>query len=178
MQRFRAFLLAAVAAALVTPAAHAKTPLPTKAQGSGNEPTAGGGVMPGTPVVARYALVVLDISFDQIELYLFPKKVACNDVNFATPPFVDVIVETQGAPILIGKPSLQNGHAFVHAEFHPTTTGSKYFALQLGSLIAFTHVDPKIGSLWHGTLTVKKQTFEHHTFSYNGTFAAVWCGKD
>jgi NADH:ubiquinone oxidoreductase subunit 3 (subunit A) len=178
MLRLRVLVLAAVAAALVVPAAHAKTKLPTKAQGSGNEPTAGGGVMPGKPFAAHYALVVLDISFDQIELFLFPKKVACSDVNFATPPFVDVIVETQGAPILIGKPSLQNGHAFVQAEFHPTTTGSKFFALQLGSLITFTHVDPKIGSVWHGTLTVKKQTFEHHTFSYDGTFAAVWCGKD
>ena len=48
--------------------------------------------------------------------FLFPKKVACNDVNFATPPFVDVIVESQGAPILLGNPSLQNRHAFVQAD--------------------------------------------------------------
>jgi NADH:ubiquinone oxidoreductase subunit 3 (subunit A) len=95
MLRLRVLVLAAVAAALVVPAAHAKTPLPTKAQGSGNEPTAGGGVMPGKPFAAHYALVVLDISFDQIELFLFPKKVACSDVNFATPPFVDVIVDSR-----------------------------------------------------------------------------------
>jgi NADH:ubiquinone oxidoreductase subunit 3 (subunit A) len=174
----RLLVLLAVAAALAAPAANAKTPLPTKAQGSGNESTAGGGVMPGKPFTAHYALVVLDVTFDQIELFLFPKKVACSDVNFATPPFVDVIVDSQGAPMLIGKPSLENGHAFVQVEFHPTTTGSKYFAIQLGATLTFTHVDPKHGSPWHGTLTVKKQTFERHTFSYDGTFAAVWCGKD
>ena len=178
MRGMRVLVLLAVTAALAASAAHASTPVPTRPVGTGNEPTAGGGVMPGKPFVAHYALAVLDISFDQIEVFLFPKKVACNDVNFATPPFVDVIVDSQGAPMRIGSPSLQNGHAFVQAEFHPTTTGSKYFALQLGAVITFTHVDPKHNSLWHGTLTVKKQKFEGHTFSYDGTFAALWCGKD
>ena len=177
MLRLRLLLVLAVAAALLSPAANAKTPLPTKAQGSGNEPTAGGGVMPGKPFAAHYALAVLDISFDQIEVFLFPKKVACSDVNFATPPYVDVIVETQGAPMLVGKPSLQNGSAFVQVDFHPVKS-SKYYAIQPGASITFTHLDPKINSLWHGSVTVKKQQFEGHTFSYRGTFAAVWCGKD
>jgi hypothetical protein len=58
----RLLLLVSLALAAALPAAaHAKTPLPTKAQGSGNEPTAGGGVMPGKPFTARYALVVLGI---------------------------------------------------------------------------------------------------------------------
>jgi hypothetical protein len=177
MPRVRLLVLLAVATALLSPAANAKTPLPTKAQGSGNEPTAGGGVMPGKPFTAHYALAVLDISFDQIELFLFPKKVACSDVNFATPPYVQVTVETQGAPILVGKPSLQNGSAFIQVDFHPVKS-SKYYAIQPGASITFTHVDPKHNSLWHGTLTVKKQKFEGHTFSYSGTFAALWCGKD
>ena len=173
----RGFLLIAAAAVVLAPAALAKTPLPTKAQGSGNEPTAGGGVMPGAPFRAHYALAVLDISFDQIELYLLPKQVACNEVLFQQPPFVAVTVETQGAPILVGKPSLQNGSAFVQVDFHPAKS-SKYYAIQPGASITFTHVDPKIGSTWHGSVTVKKQTFEGHVFSYAGTFAARWCGKD
>jgi hypothetical protein len=173
----RRLLLVAVAAALLAPAASAKTPLPTKAQGSGSEPTAGGGVMPGKPFVAHYAVVQLDITFDQLEIFLFPKKVACSDTAFTLPPYVEVTVETQGAPILVGKPSLQNGSAFVQVDFHPAKS-SKYFAIQPGASITFTHIDPKIGSMWHGSVTVKKQQFEQHTFSYSGTFAALWCGKD
>ena len=173
----RRLLLVAVAAALLAPAALAKTPLPTKAQGSGNEPTAGGGVMPGKPFAAHYAIVQLDITFDQLEVFLFPKKVACNETAFTLPPYIEATVETQGAPILVGKPSLQNGSAFVQVDFHPARS-SKYYAIQPGASITFTHVDPKIGSMWHGSVTVKKQQFEKHTFAYSGTFAALWCGKD
>jgi hypothetical protein len=177
MPRLRLLALVAVAAALLVPTASAKTPIPTKAQGSGNEPTAGGGVMPGKPFAAHYAIVQLDITFDQLEVFLFPKKVACNETAFTLPPYVEATVETQGAPILVGKPSLQNGSAFVQVDFHPAKS-SKYYAIQPGASITFTHVDPKIGSMWHGSVTVKKQQFEQHRFSYSGSFAALWCGKD
>jgi hypothetical protein len=60
---------------------------------------------------------------------------------------------------------------------HPAKS-SKYYAIQPGASITFTHLDPKIGSVWHGSVTVKKQKFEGKTFSYSGTFAALWCGKD
>lgn len=175
----KAPLLAALAAASVAlaPVAHASTPLPTKQQGTGSEPTAGGGVMPGKSFSARYALAVLDISFDEIEIYLFPTKVACNGIAFADPPYVEVIVDTAGSPLIVGKPSLQNGKAFVQVEFHPSTI-DKYFAIQPGASVTFTHVDPAPGSKWHGSVTVKRQRFEGHLFSYNGTFAARWCGKD
>ncbi|MGZ4355040.1 MAG: hypothetical protein ACXVZ4_16020, partial [Gaiellaceae bacterium] len=70
MSRAASLVAIAVAAAVLASGAGAKTPLPAKPQGSGNEPTAGGGVMPGAPFTARYALAVLDISFDQIEIFL------------------------------------------------------------------------------------------------------------
>jgi len=177
MRAIRLLILLAVAAALLSPAANAKTPLPAKQEGKGNEPTAGGGVMPGKSFTAHYAVALLDTSFDQIEIYLFPKHVACSDVAFANPPYVVVNVDTHGSPLLIGRPSLQNGQAFVQVDFHPTT-GNKYFAIQPGASITFTRVDPAKNGLWHGSVTVKKQKFEGHTFSYSGTFAARWCGKD
>lgn len=172
-------LLAALAAAalVVASAALASTPLPTKQEGAGTEQTAGGGVMPGASFTAHYALALLDISFDQIEIYLFPTKVACNDVLFATPPYVEVTVDTDGSPIRVGQPSLQNGKAFVQVDFHPARLKT-YFAIQPGASITFTHVDPARNSEWHGSVTVKQQRFEGHTFSYKGTFAAHWCGKD
>jgi hypothetical protein len=173
----RLLMVIAVAAGLLAPTAIAKTPLPTKSEGTGNEPTAGGGVMPGASFSARYAAAVLDISFDQIEIYLFPKRVACSDILFANPPYVKVTVDTHGAPLLVGHASLQNGNAFVQVDFHPAT-GNKYFAIQPGASITFTHLDPARNSRWHGSLTVKRQHFEGHLFSYSGTFSALWCGKD
>lgn len=177
VRTIRLLALLAVAAALLAPAAGAKTPIPTKAEGSGSEPTAGGGVMPGKPFTAHYAVALLDISFDQVEIYLFPKHVACSDVLFAKPPYVVVNVDTHGAPMLVGRPSLQNGVAFIQVDFHPAT-GNKYFAIQPGASVTFTRIDPAHNGMWHGSLTVKKQKFEGHTFSYSGTFAATWCGKD
>jgi hypothetical protein len=177
VRTLRLFLMLAVATAILSPAASAKTPIPAKAAGSGNEPTAGGGVMPGKPFTARYAIAQLDISFDQVEIYLFPKRVACSDVAFTQPPYVAVTVDTHGSPLLIGRPSLQNGEAYVQVDFHPAT-GNKYFAIQPGASITFTRVDPARNGVWHGSLTVKRQHFEGHVFSYSGTFAARWCGKD
>lgn len=172
-------LLAVVAAAalLLASAAFAKTPLPTRPAGTGSEPTAGGGVMPGGSFKARYAVALLDVSFDQVEVYLFPKRVACSDVLFASAPYVQVTVDTHGSPLIVGRPSLQNGRAFVQVDFHPKGM-NKYFAIQPGASITFTRVSPARNSTWHGRLTVKRQRFEGHVFSYRGTFAAHWCGKD
>jgi hypothetical protein len=166
-----------VVAALVSPAALAKTPIPAKPEGTGSEPTAGGGLMPGGTFIARFAVALLDVSFDQLRIYLFPKRVACNDILFADLPYVQVTVDTQGSPLIIGHPSLQNGRAFVQVDFHPASM-NKYFAIQPGASITFTRVDPGRNGKWHGSLIVKRQRFEGHVFSYSGTFSALWCGKD
>ena len=177
MRTFRLFAVLAVATAALAAPASAKTPIPTRAAGSGNEPTAGGGVMPGKPFAAGDADAVLDISFDQIEIYIFPKHVACSDVLYTQPPYVVVTIDTHGSPLLVGRPSLQNGVAYVQVDFHPAKV-SKYFAIQPGASITLTHVDPARNGVWHGSLSVKRQRFDGHVFSYSGTFAARWCGKD
>ena len=59
--------------------------------------------MPGKSFSAHYAVALLDTSFDQIEIYLFPKRVACSDVAFANPPYVVVNVDTHGSPLLVGR---------------------------------------------------------------------------
>ena len=133
--------------------------------------------MPGKPFAAGDADAVLDITFDQIEIYIFPRHVACSDVLYTQPPYVVVTIDTHGSPLLVGRPSLQNGVAYVQVDFHPAK-GSKYFAIQPGASITFTHVDPAPKGVWHGSLTVKRQRFDGHVFSYSGTFAARWCGKD
>ena len=57
-------------------------------------------------------------------------------------------------------------------------SGTKYYAIQPGASVRFTRVDPAKSGIWHGKLSVKKQQDEGHTFVYDGTFAARWCGKD
>jgi hypothetical protein len=61
--------------------------------------------------------------------------------------------------MLVGSPSLQNGVAFVQVDFHPTAS-DKDFAIQPGASITFTRIDPYKSGVWHGRLTVKRQTFE------------------
>ncbi len=177
MKRWISLAAVALATVALSASAVAKTPLPKRPEGSGSELTGGAGVIAGTPFRARYALALLDISFDQVEIYLFPKPVACRDVVFATPPYIDVTVDTQDAPLLVGRPSLQDGHAFVQANLHPPT-GNKYYALQPGVSITFTRIDTSTRGVWHGRLTIRHQRFEGRVFSFKGTFAARWCGRD
>ena len=177
MLRLSALLFIAATVGLLASSAVAKTPIPTAPAGSGNEPTAGGGTVAGQNFKARYADVLLDVSFDQLQVYLFPKRVACSDVAFASAPYVEITVDTNGAPIRVGRPSVANGTAFVQVDFHPSKGGGD-FAIQPGVSVTFTKVDPKHNALWHGRLTVKKQRFQGKQYSYNGTFAATWCGKN
>lgn len=165
----RALLLVAL---ILVPAAAAKTPLPAKPQGSGSEPTAGGGIVSGKPFRAVWAAAEPD-SFGDVAFYLLAKKTACDQLFFATAPYIKVHIHTEGTPLPIGKPALANGRDYVQADFHPP--GPKYYAIQPGVQVVFTRVDTTKHGVWHGSLTVKKQTFEGHVFSYAGTFAAQWC---
>ena len=114
-------------AALSTAAA--KTPVPAKAAGSAPSRPRGGGVMPGEPFVARDADAVLDISFDQIEIYIFPKHVACSDVIYAQPPYVVVTSTRTARRCCVGKPVAAERRR-VRPGRLPPGEGSKYFAIQ------------------------------------------------
>ena len=131
--------------------------------------------MAGTPFQARYAIAGSTSRSTRWRCPL-PEAGRLQQGHFATPPFVAVTVETQGAPILIGRPSLQNGHASVQAEFHPTTTGSKYFALQPGAL---DRVHPRRSSSEQPVARNpdgEAADLRGQPFSYTGTFAARGAG--
>ena len=168
MRPARLLAVAVLAAATLAAAALASTPIPTSAEGGGTEPTAGGGSMIGQTFTARYAIAQLDIDFSQLQIYVFEKPVACSDVFFAAPPFVAVTVDTAGKPIIVGRPSLQNGVSYVQVDFHPAHS-EKYYAIQPGASITITKADPSKNGVWHGRLTVKRQRFEGKTFAYSGT---------
>jgi hypothetical protein len=177
MKTARLLAAAALATGMLAAAAFASTPIPTSPQGSGSEPTAGGGSMLGQNFTARYAIAQLDIDFNQLQIYVFQKPVACNDVFFAATPYVAVTVDTAAKPIIVGHPALQNGVSFVQVDFHPAQS-SKFYSIQPGASITITKVDPSKNGIWHGRLSVKRQRLDGGTFAYSGTFAAHWCGKD
>jgi len=168
----RALLILALVLLLV-PIAEAKTPLPSKPQGSGNEPTTGGGIMSGKPFKTVWAAASPDYDSSDVAIYLLSHKTTCNQLFFAAVPFVKVHIHTEGTPLLIGKPSLSNGRDFVQADFHPP--GNTFYGIQPNTSITFTRVDTTKNGVWHGRLTVKKQTSSGHVFAYSGTFAAQWC---
>jgi hypothetical protein len=51
-----------------------------------------------------------------------------------------------------------------------------YVGVQPGVRLTLTHVDPARGSTWHGRLVVARAAQGGKAYSYNGTFAARWCG--
>jgi len=170
----RAAVLAAAVAALVLAAAQAKTPLPAKPQGNGKEPTAGGGVVSGAPFRARSAIAQYDSSGD-IYIYIFNKKVGCRLISYADAPHVWVWIHTNGTPLDVGRPMRTSGTTrFVQVNF---VLSDHYIAVQPGVRLTFTRIDTGKSGVWHGRLNVAKQTFKGRAYSYNGTFAARWCGK-
>ena len=166
-------LAAVIGVGVFAGAALANTPLPAKPQGTGAEPTAGGGVMKDVPIAARYAVMQVDSPGGDLNLYLSSKRLGCGIVGYNSAPFVWVIVHTQGSPPVVGKPSLSKGHDIVQVNF---TFKDHYVSATPGVRLVFTRIDPRKNGVWHGSLTVKKLMYQGHAYSYKGTFAARWCG--
>ena len=171
----RAAVLAVAFSAFALPAAQAKTPLPAKPQGAGSEPTAGGGVINGASFHARSAIVQVDSATGDVFVYVFSKKVGCRVISYSDAPYVWLWIHTNGTPLDVGKPLRTNGTVrFVQVNF---VLSDHYIAVQPGVRLTFTRIDTRKSGVWHGRLTVGKQTVKGRAFSYGGTFAARWCGK-
>jgi hypothetical protein len=170
----RTMVFALTGAAVLAAGAVGKTPLPANPQGAGSEPTAGRGVMGGAPIQPHYAIVEYDVPGGDLYVYLSPKRIGCGAVGYDKAPYVWVIVHTEGTPPRVGKPSLSNGRDIVQVNF---TFKDHYVSATPGVKLVFTRVDPRKNAVWHGLLTVKKLMYKGQAYSYNGTFAARWCGS-
>lgn len=168
-------LIAATAVLVAVPSAWPKTPLPAKPQGSGGEPTAGGGTIGGKPFHAVSAIAQYDVPGGDIYLYIFSKPIssACQLVSYADAPYIWVWLHTQGTPPIIGSPWKSNGREFVQVNF---VLQGHYVAVQPGVHLVLTRIDPHPNGVWHGQLTVKA-VLNGKAYAYAGTFAARWCGK-
>jgi len=168
-----AVAVAAAAVTLLPAAAAAKTPYPPRAGGSGSEPTAGSGTGAGVSYKPRYALATYD--GENYVLYLTQKPLACSNTLLAKPPYLTVTI-VAGSPLVTGAPTPNTGdQSFVQVDFFVGPV--HYYAIQPKVKLVLTRVDPARNGVWHGRLTVPLTHFEGKTFSFDGTFAARWCGR-
>ena len=166
---------ALLALAFAAAANAAKTPYPPPTGGAGAEPTGGDGVGAGVAFHPRYALATYEPIGGHYVLYLTQKPVPCTRAYLAKPPYLTVSIVT-GSPLVVGKPSLQRGSTdFVQVDFFVSPT--HYYAVQPGVKLVLTRVDAAPSAVWHGTVAVPTTHFEGKTFSFDGTFAARWCGR-
>jgi hypothetical protein len=162
-------------------AASALGPYPQQRAGSGGEPTRGSGVFAGTSFVPRSALVDYEIGLSccpstrvgNVNMYLFERSgVTCRSLEAAkSRRFFSYSVETDGKKLPVGR--VVPASVFQQASFNIVglTTG-----FQPGVSIVFTRIDTTTHGIWHGRITVPRQTFKHKTYAFTGTFAAPWCG--
>ena len=165
----------AAALACAASASAAKTPYPPPTGGTGAEPTAGSGTGAGVAFHPTYAIATYEPIGGHYVVYLTNAPLPCTKTYLAKPPYLTVNVVTS-SPLVVGKPSLQRGDAaFVQVDFYVSAT--HYYAVQPHVRLVLTRVDAAKDALWHGTVDVPETHFEGKAFSFDGSFAARWCGK-
>jgi hypothetical protein len=156
-------------------------PYPPQHAGSGREPTAGAGTFASTKFVAHSALVDYELgasccpskTIGEVNVYVFEARgVRCATLERAKGKrFFSYTIETDGKRLPVGR--MPPDAWFHQASFNVigVTTG-----FQPGVSIVFTRIDTSRSGVWHGHIRVPRQTFNKKTYSFNGTFAARWCG--
>jgi hypothetical protein len=178
---FSSVLFAAIIA-LCLPQVASSGAYPPQRRGSGNEPTAGGGVIARAPFHARSALIAEEdlppgyLRY-QLTLYLFPKRVNCAGIGIATTlnghSRLIYIELRRRAPLPVGKLVSPSQPQTTGAIFINGLNGQETFS---GISLVFTRIDTSPRGVWHGKITVQRQYIVGPSDAYHGTFAATWCG--
>jgi hypothetical protein len=170
-------LLAVLAAAVAV----APGPYPAQHQGAGHATIEGRGVFAGTAFVPRSALVDYELgksccpdkTVGEVTVYLFEAPgVGCSKLEQAKGKrFFSYEVETDGKKLPVGRAA--PAKFFQQASFNIVglTTG-----FQPGVSIVFTRIDTRPGGIWHGRISVPRQTYNGKTYALRETLAARWCG--
>jgi len=144
--------------------------------GVGNEPNAGGGIVDGDRFVPRTALVVWNMHWRSLTLYLLPRpNVTCGSLNTARQrPGHQIQVYVTGKPsVRVGRPvrDPQVALVTVYSEKPMDVAAALHVAR-----LTFTRVDTYPGGVWHGTFDMPHRTYGNgKVYGYHGTFAATWC---
>jgi hypothetical protein len=170
-----ATLAAVCAAAALAGPAGAATPFPSQRAGSGKEATGGAGVFAGSPYRAASAVVRWDGNLQALSLYLFQQKfVSCASWRSSATTGTLVQVQVARAPrrFVIGQPVAGAIGDFV---VHQGSAPAHIVPVFTGVSVTFTRVDTGKNGVWHGSVSIPATTVRAATYSYAGTFAAVWC---
>jgi hypothetical protein len=180
MRRVKVGLATLVVLLAVTASAYGavRTSFPALRLGSGNEPTAGGGVVAGDRYVARSAVVVWNRKWSNLTLYLFWRHgVDCGNLKRALtrPGHLIQIFVTHKPDVTIGL-RLTDAQVTFETTYKDPNVPMSIAGLKHGAQLTFTRVDSHPHGVWHGRFTVPHRAYgDGKVYGYNGTFAANWC---
>lgn len=168
---------AAVGAALAAAAA-AQAPFLPQTAGSGNEPTAGGGIFADTRFAARSAGISWDPRARILYLYLFDRRgIRCSSLYSAASVrrgrSVQALVPLRKMRL---RPRARIREPFVRFVRRFDAEDVEIQLAQQNIDLLFTRIDTRRKGVWHGRLVVAPRVLSGKRFSYAGTFAARWCG--
>src|SRR5271165_2024017 len=144
---------------MATAAQAASTPYPPQAAGSGSETISGSGTGAGVAFHPRFALVGYEQISGHYMIYLTAQPLTCAHDYLAKAPYLTVNIITDGSPLQVGAPSVQDGkNNFVQVDFF--TSSTHYYSVQPHVRLVLSAITATPGSMWHGRLTVPKTVFE------------------
>jgi hypothetical protein len=163
-----------VTALLAAAAAGAETPLPAVAAGSGSGSTSAHGTLLGGSFVARAAIVQRDF-YGALNLYLFSALRGCGSVTAADAPYLWLSIDSGGERLTPGQALRTAGAVHVTAS---AVSRATRVVLPSATTVVFANVDPKVRSVWHGTVALTgAAAASSKKNSVAGPFSARWCGS-
>lgn len=127
----------------------------------------------GNPFVARAAIAQRDF-YGDLNLYVFGVRRGCGVVSVSDAPYLWISVDTGGKALPIGRSIRSTTGMRVVAN---VVRASRQFLIREGVSITFTHLDPRLGSVWHGSVRIASGSSGDALTVFSGSFAARWCGE-
>lgn len=152
--------------------AEAGTPLPQRPVGSGSGGMRASGTLDGKPFAAVSAIIARDF-YGDLNVYLFAARRGCGVVSTEDAPLLWISIDSGGRVPGAGKAIVPASGVRLAAR---VARGSRQVAIQDGISITFTHLDPRVGSVWHGSIGIGGTGARAHDV-FAGSFAARWCGQ-
>jgi len=155
----------------------AKTPLPAVAAGPSTMGKPAAGLLLGKRFTALAAIAQRDF-YGTLNVYLFAARRGCGTITAADAPYVGITVDTGGHAIAVGKRIASTKGVLVAAAVaNRAALATRPALIGRGVSITFTHLDPRVGSVWRGSVRIASRSNRRVAGMFKGAFAARWCGE-